>query len=247
MVGVKNNRQTLAFISAIDFLTGDILISGYVAPSEVVLDWRSEITGITETVMESAKISGAAFKDWREARENLWRFADSSTVFVGQSLNYDLGVLGISHPKIVDSAILTAEAVFPSVHPSRRFPRAWSLKVLAKAFLALEIQKDDQAHSALEDAYTTRYVIILCIRNPEALKSWAQLQRDEEERKRNERRQKKKGKKTSNIKNSTGNSQHRAGNYSQDFNFHTDEDENFRLSDYAREFGWPDGWDPWSD
>ncbi|KAJ5108233.1 ribonuclease H-like protein [Penicillium angulare] len=71
MVGVKNNRQTVAFLSTIDFLNGDVLISRYMVSSENVFDWRSKITGVTEDTMKSAVLSGAAFKDWREAREKL--------------------------------------------------------------------------------------------------------------------------------------------------------------------------------
>lgn len=179
MVGVKNNHQAVAFLTAIDFLNGDVLISRYVASCENVLDWRSKITGVTEDTMKSAVLSGAAFKDWREAREKLWEFADSSTVFVGQSLNYDLEVLGICHSKIVDSSILTAEAVFPSTSSAQLLPRAWSLKTLAKELLGLEIQNFNFGHNALEDAHAVRDVVIFCIRNPEQLKIWAELRREE--------------------------------------------------------------------
>ncbi|KAJ5087263.1 ribonuclease H-like protein [Penicillium angulare] len=248
MVGVKDNRQTLAFISAIDFLTGDILISRYVVPSEEILDWRSKFTGITKSIMESAMLSGAAFKDWREARENLWQFADSSTVFVGQSLNYDLEVLGICHSRVVDSAILTAEAVFPSCNSSERLPRAWSLKAVSKVLLGLEIQSDDRAHSALEDAYAVRDVVIFCIRNPEELKSWAELrQKDEQAQKLKKGGHRKKGKKGSNPAQSTQSSHHRPRRYDHEYDYDVDDYEEFRLFDYARDCGWPDGWDPWSD
>ncbi|PYH29857.1 ribonuclease H-like protein, partial [Aspergillus neoniger CBS 115656] len=246
MIGVKDNRQTLAFMSAIDFLTGDVLISRYVAPSEEVIDWRSKITGITQDVMTSATISGAAFRDWREARENLWQFADTSTVFVGQSLNYDLEVLGICHNKIVDSAILTAEAVFPATSPTESLPRAWSLKAVAKTLLDLEIQSGDRAHSALEDAYAVRDVIIFCIRNPEQLKSWAELRRKEERQKGKKSRHKSKAKRNLTTS-STQDIQHKTRVLRNEFEYDIGDDDEFCLSEYARNAGWPDGWDPWSD
>ncbi|KAI2835706.1 hypothetical protein CBS147353_8223 [Aspergillus niger] len=246
MIGVKDNRQTLAFISAIDFLTGEVLISRYVAPSEEVIDWRSKITGITQDVMTSATMSGAAFRDWREARENLWQFADSSTVFVGQSLNYDLEVLGICHNKIVDSAILTAEAVFPATGPTESLPRAWSLKAVAKSLLDLEIQSGDRAHSALEDTYAVRDVIIFCIRNPEQLKSWAELRQTEEGQKGKKSRRKSKAKRHPTTS-STQDIQHKTRVLKNEFEHDIDDDDEFCLSEYARNAGWPDGWDPWSD
>ncbi|KAJ5094606.1 ribonuclease H-like protein [Penicillium angulare] len=71
MVGVKNNHQTVALLTAIDFLNGDDLISRYVALCENVLGWRSKITGVTEDTMKSAVLSRAVFKNQREAREKL--------------------------------------------------------------------------------------------------------------------------------------------------------------------------------
>jgi len=131
--------------------------------------------------MTSAIYSGAAFKSWREARDKLWEFMDDSTVLVGQSLNYDLEVLGICHAKIVDTAILTADAVFPSIISTRPLPRMWSLKSLAKDLLSLDIQNSNFGHRALEDAYAARDIAIWCIRNPEDLKLWAEKARHREE------------------------------------------------------------------
>lgn len=181
MVGVRDGRQELAFLSAVDFLTGQMLINRYVVPSEEVVDWRSKFSGITKGIMSSAICSGAAFSGWREARDKLWEFMDDSTILVGQSLNYDLEVLGICHAKIVDTAILTAETVFPSIISTERLPRMWSLKSLAKDLLSLEIQNGNCGHSALEDAYTAREVAIWCIRNPEELKLWAEGARHREQ------------------------------------------------------------------
>ncbi|KUM57171.1 hypothetical protein ACN42_g10020 [Penicillium freii] len=236
MVGVKHGRQTLVFLSAINFLTGEVLISRYVNPSEKVLDWRYKFSGVTQTIMTSAVASGAAFKNWREARDKLWEFMDDSTVLVGHSLNYDLEVLGISHTKVVDSAILVAESVFPSIPSTRPLTRQWALKTLAKDFLGLDIQTSDRGHSALEDAYATRNVVIWCIRNPEDLKVWAENARLQEEQKRQRH----------------GKSQFKGkfrAQYTPDLEYDTslDDDEEIRLSDLAEDLGWPEGYDPWSD
>jgi DNA polymerase III epsilon subunit-like protein len=236
MVGVKNGRQTLVFLSAIDFLTGEVLISRYVNPSEKVLDWRYKFTGVTQNIMASAVVSGVAFKSWQEARDSLWEFMDDSTVLVGHSLHYDLEVLGMSHAKVVDSAILVAESVFPSIPSTRPLTRQWALKTLAKDFLGLDIQTSDHGHSALEDAYATRNVVIWCIRNPEDLKVWAEKARLQEEQKRQRH----------------GKSQSKGrfrAQYTPDWKYDTslDDDEGFRLSDFAEDLDWPEGYDPWSD
>ncbi|KGO74628.1 Exonuclease, RNase T/DNA polymerase III [Penicillium italicum] len=181
MVGVRNGRQTLAFLSAIDFLTGEVLINSYVNPLEEVIDWRYNFSGITQAIMASAVASGAAFKSWREARDALWGFMDDSTVLIGQSLHYDLEVLGMSHANVVDSAILTSETVYPSIPSTKPLTCHWGLKRLAKDLLGLDIQTGNCGHSALEDTYAARDVVIWCIRNPEGLKAWAESARLQEE------------------------------------------------------------------
>ncbi|KAF9886770.1 hypothetical protein FE257_011147 [Aspergillus nanangensis] len=243
MVGVENGRQALAFLSAIDFLTGEILINHHVVPSEEVVDWRSEFSGITEDIMTSASLSGAALESWREARNRLWELMDNSTILVGQSLNYDLEVLGICHAKIVDTAVLTAETVFSSIIPTKPLPRMWSLKNLAKDLLGLEIQNSNRGHSALEDAYAARDIAIWCIRNPEELQMWAENARlREKEHKLAKSRQKhRKGRSKSNVPASLSNRVWGSGAKQDGYS------DDFRLSDLAEELGWPEDYDPWSD
>ncbi|KAJ5218373.1 Exonuclease RNase T/DNA polymerase III [Penicillium cinerascens] len=243
MVGVKNGRQTLAFISAIDFLTGEVLISRYVNPVEDVVDWRTKFSGMTQVIMAGAIASGAAFESWREARDKLCEFIDDSTVLVGHSLNYDLEVLGICHAKVVDSAILTAETVFPSIESTKPLTRMWGLKALAKDLLSLDIQTSDCGHSALEDAYAARDVVIWCIRNPEELKVWAENARRQEKERKSARNRQKYGKSRSKGKlpatQSTRNWEYNTGS--------EDDYADIRWSDLARDLGWPEGYDPWSD
>lgn len=242
MVGVRNGRQTLAFLSAVNFLTGEVLISRYVNPSEEVLDWRYKFSGVTQAIMTSAVACGAAFRSWREARDKLWEFMDDSTVLVGHSLHYDLEVLGISHAKVVDSAILTAETVYPSIPSTKPLTRYWALKTLAKEFLGLNIQTSNCGHRALEDAYAARDVVIWCIRNPEGLKVWAekiQLQEEHRLARNRQRYGKSKSKGKFPASQSTPRWEH---NTALD-----DDSEEIRWWDLAEELDLPEGYDPWSD
>ncbi|KAJ6171259.1 hypothetical protein N7470_000326 [Penicillium chermesinum] len=180
MVEIANHRQALAFLSAIDALTGEVLISRLVQPSERVLHWRTRHSGVTASLMSKAVASGEAVKNWKTARQMLWALVDSETVLIGHSLKHDLQVLGMRHPKIVDSAILTAEAVFPDPLVTGTMTRLWSLKKLAKAFLGADIQVGKNGHAALEDAFASRDIVVQCIRRPAQLEEWAKRMRVEE-------------------------------------------------------------------
>lgn len=237
MVEVRNGRQTLAFLSAINFLTGEVLISRYVLPDEDVIDWRHEFSGLTQSIMTSAVASGAALGSWREARDKLLEFVDNSTVLVGHSLNYDLEVLGICHSKVVDSAILTAETVYPSIISTKPLPRMWGLKTIAKDLLKLTIQNSNCGHDALEDAFAARDVLIWCIKNPEELKVWAENIRLHEKPKPPQNRTK--------LGKSRPNSKLPARKTFQSRKSHDSDD--IILSELADELGWPEGHDPWSD
>lgn len=187
MVEITTCHSELAYLSAVDFLTGEVLINSFVKPTGPVLDWRTRTSGINAWNMGEAIRTGKVLRGWHAARDKLWEFIDDQTVLVGHALNHDLQVLGIFHDRIVDSSIVTAEAVFNTVQPDGRFPRLWSLQQLAKALLDRDIQTSDQGHYALEDAYAARDIVLCAIQTPETLTRWAHGARQIEQRKQEER------------------------------------------------------------
>ncbi|KAL4877540.1 hypothetical protein BJY04DRAFT_221910 [Aspergillus karnatakaensis] len=113
MVGVAGGYiDELAFLSAVDFFTGEVLINNFVKPTRKVTDWRSRVSGVTATAMANAVATGQALLGWASAREALWHYADTETILIGHSLKHDLNALQLIHSKIVDAAILSSEAVF---------------------------------------------------------------------------------------------------------------------------------------
>lgn len=187
MVQVEAGRRELAFLSAIDFLTGEVLIDNYVQPKSRVVNWDSRFSGVTPSAMNKAVKKGTALFGWEGARSKLWEFMDSETVLIGHSLNNDLDVLGIIHWNVVDSSIITSEAVFYTVHAGEPLNRTWSLKTLTNELVNYDVQVGKQGHSALEDAHATRDIVIWCLRYPEHLKVWADNARDQEEQRAYER------------------------------------------------------------
>ncbi|EKV05362.1 RNA exonuclease, putative [Penicillium digitatum] len=178
MVGVSERRKELAFLAVADLLTGDILINKFVNPTNIVQNWYTRSSGVTCAGMKAAVKNNVVLSGWRAARATLFEFMDRSTILVGHALQNDLNVLGVIHPTIIDTAILTADAVYRPL--ARPFRRTWSLKALAIDLTGHKIQAGNRGHSALEDTLATRQVLIHCIRNPLDLEAWADRARSQE-------------------------------------------------------------------
>jgi DNA polymerase III epsilon subunit-like protein len=257
MVEVNRGRREVALLSAVDFLTGEVLINHYVQPTAKVTNWTTKISGVTPAAMTEAVSKGQALQGWQSARQALFNYVDAHTILIGHSLNHDLDVLGIYHTMIVDSAILASEAVFGSTSV---FKRLYSLKTLSEEFVKLRIQPDNHAHVCLEDTFATRDVVLSFLRNPGGLEIWAAGAKTEydaqQKRREAERRQKRDEKAKAAAEPLPAKSaklplmrvvDHLSD--SDDYGYEYDS-ETPRWSDIAEDCGWPHpdtGYDPWSD
>lgn len=171
MVGVRaeNGQEVsvLARLGALDYLTGEVLIDVLVEPEGHVIDWRTPYSGITPSLMNEAINNGKTLKGWKEARDLLWQFIDTQTILVGHALHNDLKVLRMVHTMVVDSEILTKEAVGPNT------ARTWGLKHLSAELLRFLVQDKQEGHDCMEDAFAAREVVLWCLRNPADLQRWA--------------------------------------------------------------------------
>ena len=238
MVGIGNkNESEVARISAIDYLTGEILIDALVQPTKPVTDWRTEYSGITEEVLVSAVAQGKTLMGWPEARASLFKHIDTATVLIGQSLNFDLVALGIQHERIVDSAILASDAVGPGVK------RQWGLKNLCNQLLHIKIQNHGKAgHDSVEDAFAAREVVLWCIDHPDALSRWGVKRRNEYYA--NQKKPKPK------AKAGAASQRQRPSYFGVNFYHDVEDGEVLTWADIAEDCGWPHpdtGYDPWSD
>lgn len=187
MVGLFSGKECVAFLSAVDVLTGETLLNTYVDPMCRVKDWRSRFSGVTRSMMNEAIERRQALPGWRAARLALWEHIDESTILVGHALHNDLNVLGIFHSNIVDSAIMVSQAVFPDMQ-NKHFPQHWALKKLSSLFLGLTIQTGRKGHDCLEDTLATRELVLWCVKNPDRLAEWARQTHSEYDRKLMERK-----------------------------------------------------------
>ncbi|KAJ5475586.1 hypothetical protein N7539_007873 [Penicillium diatomitis] len=121
------SRQEVASISAIEFLTGEVLLHTFVQPADKVTRWNTRWSGITSKKLNAARRQGKVLWGWKEARSALWSFANQSTVFIGHAIRNDLEALKIIHPRIIDPSIRTNEAVFRQ----NSNKRLWSLTILS--------------------------------------------------------------------------------------------------------------------
>lgn len=174
MVGVGKGESEVARISAIDYLTGEVLIDTLVQPTQPVTDWRTRFSGITKNAMTAAVAEKRVLKGWPEARAELWRYIDSNTILIGQALHHDFDALRMQHWQVVDSAILAKDAVGTGVS------RQWGLKTLCDQFLGIEIQNNGKrGHDSVEDAFAAREVVLWCIGYQEELAVWGRKQKEE--------------------------------------------------------------------
>ncbi|KAL3471667.1 ribonuclease H-like domain-containing protein [Aspergillus californicus] len=174
MVGVlgTNNHvvSEVVRLSAVDFLTGEILIDTHVEPQRPIIQWRSDVSGVTPSILAAMQRQGRTVRGWNAARDLLWQFVDKDTILIGHSLHHDLDVLGMVHTTIVDSAILTKNAV-------GQCSRSWALRTLTQQFLNREIQTGAAGHDCTEDTYAAREVVLFCLRQPHQLQAWATSER----------------------------------------------------------------------
>lgn len=180
MVGVRGGKSELVSLAAIDFLTGEIILDSLVVPQQPVLNWRTQIHGISPAGLSVARAQGLTLDGWQAAAAELFKHVDQDTVLIGQSLQNDLAALHIQHTCVVDSAILASEAVFGN----KGKPQYWGLglKNLSSELLGLKIREGaplgaSKIHDGLEDVLATREVVLCCLEQPTAFEAWARGKR----------------------------------------------------------------------
>ncbi|KAK8021773.1 ribonuclease H-like protein [Apiospora arundinis] len=174
MAATKTSGSELISLCALDFFTGDVLVNSLVIPQLPIVQWKSNIHGVTPTVMAVAHANGQTLNGPQGARAELWKHVGEDTVIIGHALGHDLNALRIAHQRVVDSSIVTAEAVFGK---GEKIVRRWGLAVLCKDLFGLAIRQGATSgsgvHDDLEDALATRELILWCLRQPVGLAFWA--------------------------------------------------------------------------
>lgn len=176
---ISGGKNEILLLSAIDYITGEVLISHLVLPDGQVDDWRSSTTGITLSVMTDVIKKGfAVLNGWRAAREALWLLIDSDTILVGHTLRHDLDALRMIHGCGVDVAILAQKSAGGTL--SKRYTE---LDNLCRELLKVEFQaRGERGLDCLEVAFATRELMLWSINNEAKLAAWAKQKNKDQQR-----------------------------------------------------------------
>ncbi|EGV60415.1 hypothetical protein CANTEDRAFT_111603 [Yamadazyma tenuis ATCC 10573] len=134
------NGKELARISVINF-QNDVVLDEYVKPKEMIIDYLTKYSGITEQLLEGVTTT------LEDIQDTLLELVSSDDILIGHSLSSDLNILKIRHPNIVDTCFCYHHVRGPPYRPG--------LKWLTKTHLSRDIQMGElsgEGHSSVEDA-----------------------------------------------------------------------------------------------
>lgn len=130
----------MARVSLIDY-DKNVVFDEFIKPLEPVVDYKTHLSGVTREISENATVS------FPEIQQKFLDTISSNDILIGHSLESDLKMMKVKHPRIVDTAYCYHAQYGPPSRPG--------LKFLAKTYLHREIQATDGSqlgHSSVEDA-----------------------------------------------------------------------------------------------
>ncbi|KAJ5404450.1 hypothetical protein N7509_004321 [Penicillium cosmopolitanum] len=124
----EGDKSELARISLVGW-DGEVVLDELVQPSRPVTNYLTQYSGITKEMLDPVTTTLA------DIQQRLLTILTPQSILIGHSLNSDLAALKLTHPFIVDTAI-----IYP--HP------VW----LTQKYVNKEIQKGGNGHDSVEDA-----------------------------------------------------------------------------------------------
>ncbi|CCX06536.1 Similar to RNA exonuclease 3; acc. no. Q5AL29 [Pyronema omphalodes CBS 100304] len=157
MGGSRFGRSELIWVTVVDFYTGEDLVHDFVKPSTVIVDWRTQYSGVSEKMANGLEAKNHFINGWQQARELLLQHIDSDTIIVGHALNNDLDQLRLIHHRVIDTAL-----TIPRIMGKKHSIQCLSLELLSKA-----VQNGTNGHDCLEDTLSARELLIWYLRHPD--------------------------------------------------------------------------------
>ncbi|SCU79536.1 LADA_0B01354g1_1 [Lachancea dasiensis] len=128
----------LTRVSLVDF-DCNLIYDTLVKPDVPITDYLTKYSGITEEKLQDVTTT------LEDAQNAIIRLVSSGDVLIGHSLQSDLNVLKLRHPRIIDTAVIYEHKAGPPFRPALRY--------LASEYLSQDIQNSEGlGHDSFEDA-----------------------------------------------------------------------------------------------
>jgi DNA polymerase III epsilon subunit-like protein len=102
----RNGDSEIIRLSAIDYLTGEVLINNLVKPDQPMQHLNTKWSGVTFDQLNEATKNRTALRGKFGARRLLWKFVGPDTILVGHSVHNDLKALKWIHTRVLDSYVI---------------------------------------------------------------------------------------------------------------------------------------------
>ncbi|QLG72961.1 hypothetical protein HG535_0E00450 [Zygotorulaspora mrakii] len=135
---LSEEGYVLTRVSIVDF-DSNVVYDKLVKPDQPIIDYLTQYSGITEEKLINVSTS------LNDVQNDILKLISEDDILIGHSLNSDLNVLKIRHPKIVDTSVIFEHKAGP--------PFRAALRYLAATYLDYDIQTNDgTGHDSVEDA-----------------------------------------------------------------------------------------------
>ncbi|SCU86727.1 LANO_0C09010g1_1 [Lachancea nothofagi CBS 11611] len=135
---MADSGLVLTRVSLVDFEC-NLIYDRLVKPDVPIVDYLTKYSGITEEKLRDVTTT------LHDVQSDILKLVSSDDILIGHSLQSDLNVLKIRHPRIIDTAMIYEHKAGPPFRPA--------LKYLAFEYLSQEIQNSEGlGHDSFEDA-----------------------------------------------------------------------------------------------
>ncbi|ODV83686.1 hypothetical protein CANARDRAFT_202642 [[Candida] arabinofermentans NRRL YB-2248] len=147
---IGTTGKVLTRVSLTDF-NNNVIIDEFVKPDCEIVDYVTRYSGITEEKLNGITTTLSDIQDL------LLKTVSSDDVLIGHSLESDLNVLKLRHPKVIDTALCYDHVRGP--------PLKASLKSLMELHLKTIIQNKETGHESIEDCISCMELVKLKLQN----------------------------------------------------------------------------------